>query len=376
MTNGITFSEAKVFDGTCWVERPLSIRDGEIVEAESLNITLAGYRIAPGIIDLHGDGFERHVAPRRGVLKDLSHALFAVDAELAANGITTAYLAQFWSWEGGQRAPDFAKALAKSLHQARQYLRTDMRLQLRFETHLLDDFGAVLDFVDEVGIDFFVFNDHIPHAALEKGKRPPRLTGQALKSHRSPEAHLALLNELHANTDKVADARAELARELQARGCILGSHDDENAGDRDTYRAIGATIAEFPMGEGAVASAKDAGDPMIFGAPNVIRGGSHDGRLRVADHLEASHVLVSDYHYPAQKQAALIAEQDLGFENAWNLISANPAQVMRLSDRGSLKPGKRADLCILDRHSRVVGTMVAGRWSHLSGTLAEKLISH
>ena len=128
------------------------------------------------------------------------------------------------------------------------------------------------------------------------------------------------------------------------------------------------------MGDGAVQSAKDAGDPIIFGAPNVIRGGSHDGRLRVADHIGAGDVLVSDYHYPAQKQAAVIAERDLGFKDAWNLISANPAAVIGLPDRGKLEIGKRADLCVMDEENRILGTMVAGRWSFLSGALADKLL--
>ena len=70
---------------------------------------LDGYWVMPGIVDIHGDGFERHLAPRRGAVSDLAAGLVAVEAELAANGITTAVLAQFYSWEGGMRSPDFAR---------------------------------------------------------------------------------------------------------------------------------------------------------------------------------------------------------------------------------------------------------------------------
>ncbi|MEM7242860.1 MAG: alpha-D-ribose 1-methylphosphonate 5-triphosphate diphosphatase [Pseudomonadota bacterium] len=374
MKHGLRFENMRLFDGTGWCDDALCVNEGLIVDYAKRGVDLNAFRIAPGIIDLHGDGFERHVAPRRGVVKDLDQALYAVDAELAANGITTAYLAQFWSWEGGQRAPDFAKALAKSLRLARHNLRTDMRLQLRVETHLVDDYQAILDFVAAEDIQYVVLNDHLPHAALRAGKRPARLTGQALKSHRAPEAHLALMQALHAQGAEVAAALPDFVAALKQMGCHIGSHDDMSAKDRTDHREIGAEIAEFPMGDAAVIAARASKDPVIFGAPNVIRGGSHDGRLAVADYLQAGDVLVSDYHYPAQKQAALIAARDLGFEAAWDMIAANPARVIGLQDRGHLAPGQRADLCFLDTEDRVVGTMVAGKWSYLSGALAEKMI--
>ena len=72
-------------------------------------VDLSGFMILPGIVDLHGDGFERHLAQRRGAMKQLDAGLVACEAELAANGITTAVLAQFVSWEGGMRGLDFAE---------------------------------------------------------------------------------------------------------------------------------------------------------------------------------------------------------------------------------------------------------------------------
>ena len=52
---------------------------------------LSGYLVLPGIIDLHGDGFERHLCarvPRRPSIK--VQGLASVARELAANGVTTA----------------------------------------------------------------------------------------------------------------------------------------------------------------------------------------------------------------------------------------------------------------------------------------------
>lgn len=56
----------------------IGLADGVLQDVrEAREIDLSGYRILPGIIDLHGDGFERHVAPRRGAMKQFARS-FAV----------------------------------------------------------------------------------------------------------------------------------------------------------------------------------------------------------------------------------------------------------------------------------------------------------
>ena len=42
----------------------ISLAEGRITGAALPNVDLSGYLILPGIIDLHGDGFEHHMAPR------------------------------------------------------------------------------------------------------------------------------------------------------------------------------------------------------------------------------------------------------------------------------------------------------------------------
>lgn len=343
-------------------------------------VDLDGFILIPGLVDLHGDGFERHLAPRRGALRRMSDGLLALDAELAAAGITTAVLAQFWSWEGGMRAPEFARTLAATLVETRPRLRTDMHLQLRLETHMLDDFPAILTFLRETGIRYVVFNDHLPHKRLAEGRRPPRLTGQALKSGRNPEAHLALMQGLHARSQEVPEALAAFAAQLAAEGIQMGSHDDHFRADRDAARAMGARIAEFPETEEAARAAHEAGDPIILGAPNVVRGASHAGnvsaRTLVSDQL--CDALVSDYHYPSLKTAALDLAGGLGPElgPVWRMVSSRPAQILGWSDRGALTPGMRADLTVLDAETgQVEATLCGGVFSFLAGRFAERLLA-
>lgn len=357
-------------------EADIAICDGMICGAAERRVDASGYLILPGIIDLHGDGFEHHMAPRRGAQTDPALGLRAVEAELAANGITTAMLAQFFSWEGGMRAPDFAETLARAL--GAYDGATDMRVQLRLEISLRDEFERAKSLIARENIDYVVLNDHLPHAALKAGKRPPRLTGQALKSGRSPEAHLALLHRLHGEMPLALDALATLTQDLQDRGVRIGSHDDRTKDDRVRARALGADIAEFPETRAAAEAAHGAGEPVIMGAPNVVRGGSHDkkisARALIADGLVSA--LVSDYHYPSLHRAALALWDDgMALPEAWGLISEGPARVMGWTDRGSLRAGARADLIVMDARSRrIEGVICAGRITHLSGDLAARMV--
>ena len=307
---------------------------------------------------------------------DLSEGLFAVDAELAANGITTAVLAQFWSYEGGMRRPDFAERMVDALLAVRPELLTDMQLQLRLETHMINDYPRAEALIDKAAIRYVVYNDHLPHAALAAGKKPPRLTGQALKSRRSPEAHLALLLELHENGPVVPAALAALSERLLARGVRLGSHDDASEQERAAFRALGATIAEFPETRAAAESAKAAQEPIILGAPNVMRGGSHVGNV-AAEELIADGLcdaIVSDYHYPSIRRAAMKLAERMGFALAWRLVSERPAEILGLTDRGRIEEGRRADLVVLDGEGRVGATFCAGRLAFARGEVAERLM--
>lgn len=374
----LTLTNAEVLTPHGLTRAMLAIEAGRIASAPAGRaVDLSGCLVLPGIVDLHGDGFERHLAPRRGAMRDLGEGLAALDAELAANGITTAVLAQFFSWEGGMRSPDFAEGLAGALAAARPRLLSDMQLQLRLETHLLDDYPRAEALIESAGIGYVVFNDHLPHKALAEGKRPPRLTGQALKSGRSPEAHLALMQGLRDRSAEVPGALAALADRLASRGVKMGSHDDVTPEARADYRAMGVSIAEFPETAEAALDAHAAGDKVILGAPNVVRGGSHSGKVSAAG-LVAQGVcdaLVSDYHYPAPRQAALALAGQSGLAGAWALVSARPARLLGLDDRGTLEPGKRADLVVLERETgRVGATISGGRIAYLAGAVAERFL--
>jgi alpha-D-ribose 1-methylphosphonate 5-triphosphate diphosphatase len=133
-------------------------------------------------------------------------------------------------------------------------------------------------------------------------------------------------------------------------------------------------IAEFPINEETAREAAAGGDAIVFGAPNVVRGGSHTGWTRASDMIAKGlcSVLASDYYYPAQLLAAfrLAVDGILPLAQAWHLISARPALAAGLADRGQLAAGRRADIVLVDDEiplrPRVVAVIAAGRLVYLT----------
>ena len=358
----------------------LSLAEGAIVaDRAGRAVDLSGYLVLPGIIDLHGDGFERHLAPRRGAMKQMDEGVIAAEAELAANGITTAVLAQFHSWEGGLRAPDYADQVFAAITAVRDRVVTDILPQLRFETHMLDDYARLPQRIAAAGVGYVVFNDHLPHDRLAAGKKPPRLVGQALKAGRNPEVHWQMLQDMHARSDEVPAALDAICAELGTMGVRLGSHDDQNAAMRTEWRDRGVRISEFPETLEAAEAARAGGDHIILGSPNVVRGGSHKGNVSAVELIAMGlcDAIASDYHYPSPRRAALMLARSglLDLAGAWDLVSKGPAEVLGRDDRGELAPGKRADVVILEKDSqRVAATLSGGRVSYMSGDIAARFL--
>lgn len=99
-------------------------------------------------------------------------------------------------------------------------------------------------------------------------------------------------------------------------------------------------------------AARAEGAPVIMGAPNVLRGGSHLRGLGTADMVAdgACSVLASDYYYPALLHAPfrLAAAGVTDLPAAWALASAGAAEAVGLTDRGHIAEGLRADVVLVD----------------------------
>ncbi len=359
--------------------RSVALAYGRITRGPLPEVDLSGYLILPGIIDLHGDGFEHHLAPRPSARLPYAMGLASADREAAVHGVTTSYLAQGWSWEGAHRSPEMAEALMAALAAYRPRALTDLRIQIRAETHLPDCGPRLLSAVRRYGVDYVVFNDHLAEGLAMAADNAGRFALWASKLGQKADELMARVMAAKAHAPHVDAALHQLAEAFDDLGVHYGSHDDATGEQREYFARIGARIAEFPLNAEAAAAAKSMMNPVLMGAPNVVRGGSQSGNIAATELVAAGlcDALVSDYHVPTLAAAAwtLVDRGLLSLPKAWAMISNNPARVLHMVDRGRLEPGLRADMVIVNAETRAVeATISAGRLVHLSGEAALRFL--
>jgi alpha-D-ribose 1-methylphosphonate 5-triphosphate diphosphatase len=338
------------------------------VEPGARTVDAAGRLVLPGIVDIHGDAFERQIMPRPGVGFDLAVALIDSDSQLVANGITTAYHGVTLSWEPGLRSgASFARFL-DALEDVRGALRCDTRVHMRFETYNVDAADDAEAWIRAGRVGLLAFNDHTPDIHAKRGDHAA-MSKYAERAGMAVPDFVALLDRIAARGTEVPAALTRLAAAAKGVGIPQLSHDDRTADDCRRYLALGCTISEFPETAEAASEARRLGNPVVMGAPNVVRGGSHTGAASATDMIARGMctVLASDYYSPAPLLAALKLHRKLGFGlgDASSLVSRAPALAAGLDDRGEIAPGRRADLIVVDRGlcgvPRVSATLVAGR---------------
>jgi len=331
-----------------------------------------GLLLLPGIIDIHGDAFERQIMPRPGVDIALDIALIDSDRQAIANGITTVFHGVTWSWEPGLRGSDNARALLAAIEALRPRLAADTRFHLRHEAYNLVAEPEVCDWVAARRVGAVAFNDHLP-AADTASRRPDKIAQMVARSGLPREDFLALVDRLRGRGEEVPASIARIAGQANAHGVALLSHDDASPDQRRWFRLLGCRVSEFPMTIETAREAAQSGDQVVLGAPNVMRGKSHMGWIDASEMVAQGlcSVLASDYYYPAPLVAAFRLAQSatLPLETAWSLVSGSPARAVGLKDRGRIEPGWRADLILVDaaaeHRPRIVAVLVAGRIVHL-----------
>ena len=371
-------------------------RDGATV------IDASGLILAPAMIDIHGDAFERQLMPRPGVFVPLEAALLETDRQLAGNGIATAYHALTLSWEPGLRSVARGTEIVRGLVSLRDRLAVENRVQLRWETFCPEAIDLIAEALAGPLLPAIAFNDHTSMAMLDKStplqQRPfefspdfpvmdlatydlKKLGERAKRSDITPEAYRDLLASVWAKRPQVPGYIGRVAALGRAAGAPMLSHDDSHFETRDYFRAMGARISEFPMNLATAEAARAAGDYIVFGAPNAMRGGSHLGSPGAAEMIARGlcDVLASDYYYPAMLGAVvrLVADGVVDLPRAWALVASCPARALGLANRGRVAEGFRADLVLLDWPDggtpAAVATFCAGRVSHAQRELGASI---
>ncbi|MBR0708342.1 alpha-D-ribose 1-methylphosphonate 5-triphosphate diphosphatase [Bradyrhizobium liaoningense] len=365
--------------GTEIVETSLVVSGIDIAEVDAsrgcarLAIDARDLLVLPGIVDLHGDAFERQMMPRAGVDFPIDVALADSDRQAIANGITTVFHATTCSWEPGLRSADNARGLMEAIERQRPQFTADTRFHLRHETYNLDAEAEIAQWLGEGRVDLFAFNDHMDGVVADISN-PRKRNRMVERTGLSSETFDRLVERVVARAAEVPASVSRLAAAARGAEVRMLSHDDATPAMRQEFRELGADIAEFPINEETARAAASHGDAIVYGAPNVVRGGSHTGWTRASDMIAKGlcSVLASDYYYPAQLLAAfrLAADGVLPLTKAWDLVSAGPARATGLSDRGQLAQGRRADILLVDDsvplRPRIIAVISGGKLVHLT----------
>jgi len=351
LTNAQVVTPDEVIDGT------VVVRGGEIVAIDAgpsrapEAIDLGGHYLLPGLIELHTDNLEKHVAPRPGVRWPIRSAVLAHDSVIACAGITTVYdaLTVGEIRHDGVRAEMLdASVEAITAGQRDGLLRAEHFLHLRCEVAHETIVQTVEAMIDHPLLRLMSLMDHTPgqrqFATLDKYYE--YYQGKFGYTDAEMEAYAA--TKLDLNSRFSNNNRHTLSALAVAKGLPQASHDDATLEHVAEAVELGMSIAEFPTTMDAAASAHRNGLAVVMGGPNVVRGGSHSGNSSARD-LAAEgllDVLSSDYAPISLLHAAFVLHEtlDLPLPEAIAKVTLNPARALRLDDRGEIAPGKRADL--------------------------------
>ncbi|MGJ3647899.1 alpha-D-ribose 1-methylphosphonate 5-triphosphate diphosphatase [Sphingomonas sp. GlSt437] len=317
-------------------------------------IDLEGDYLIPGLIDIHTDNLERHYEPRPDVRWDALGAVLAHDGQMACAGITTVF--DSIALHGHEKSIDRSTALmpmVSSLQAASEenILRAEHFLHLRCEVRNPKLIPTLEMHLDNPLLKLLSVMDHTPGQRQYRNLDAAEIRRRALAmGHAATDVEDVVDGWRNRQTSEMATdnwrAVVDIARE---RGLPLATHDDENEDHIRQADEDGALISEFPVTIEAAIEARRRGIAVFMGAPNLIRGGSHSGNVSAAEIVTAGALdgFASDYIPMSMLRAAFRLTEApfmLPLPAAIATVTAAPARVTKLDDRGEIAPGKRADL--------------------------------
>ncbi len=319
-------------------------------------VDLEGDLVIPGAIDLHTDNLERQVLPRSNARWPSRSAMLAHDAQCVAAGVTTVFDALCLGDLG------FDKDRTRTFHEgvadldelaAAGALKADHFLHLRCEQPAADMLSLLEPVADHSLVRMVSLMDHSPGVGQYQDIGHYRAVRR--KDGLSEDEIDRVVVQQQAQRARLREPnRRALLQRLAGLPVVLASHDDQTEAEIAENHADGIRISEFPVTMAAARAAKACGMDVIAGSPNLVRGGSHSGNVAAIDLVRAGVVdaFASDYVPASMIEAAFIcAEQAvMTLPQAVALVTANPARMAGLADRGRIAPGLRADLVRVRRH--------------------------
>ncbi len=355
----------------------INIENGKIArivegDMRGRGLSVVGLTLLPGLIDLHGDMIEQHIEPRPRAMNPIEPAMIDLDGRLAANGITTAFASISFAWRSSEiRKQENAIAIITTLNRIKPKLLTDCKIHARFEVNNPETVKVLVNLLELKQIDLVSIMDHKPgQGQYSDTNRYVQFLTEWLGFTKEEIApiYVRMNEKIIAMKEEPRDWAVvqEVVRAARQFGIPIASHDDDTVEKVRDQAEMGVTISEFPVNAEAAQAAHDHKMSVIMGAPNAYRGSSNTGNMSAFDAIKAGlvDILATDYYPAAMLQAAykLAHEGVLPLNESINLVSANPAKAVGLSDRGRIEVGLNADLILVEEgmYPRVRATLRNG----------------
>jgi alpha-D-ribose 1-methylphosphonate 5-triphosphate diphosphatase len=338
-------------------------RIGRVDTAESgEHVDGCGQMIMPGFIDLHSDALEKYIEPRAGSAFPLPTAILEFDKTLAACGITTMYHCICFSYADSRgrelRSNEMAVAIVNELTNLHNWLRVKTRHHIRFDILNSEAVPTIIKLIEQNRVDLLSFMDHTPGQGQYRDTALYRK--KMAKEWKLSEEQLdtMLTTKMEAHQRVKIESLLKLACIAEENGVVVASHDDDGPERVDWATELGAAISEFPVCHPAVDAAKERGLWTVFGAPNVLRGGSQSGNLSATEVVldGRGDILASDYSPMSLLHAVfkLYQQHKIELHRAVQLVTLNPARAVGIDEyTGSVEVGKQADLILVDAYTQV-----------------------
>ncbi|WP_372350853.1 alpha-D-ribose 1-methylphosphonate 5-triphosphate diphosphatase [Streptomyces sp. KL116D] len=325
---------------------------------------LRGALVMPGIVDTHSDALEKEQRPRPTVEFAPEFAVASFEGRVRAAGVTTmhhavSYQTNVYKDRTIERSLELAAAVRERAASGQALV--DHRLLHRLDARDADALKVLRDTLAALPAQdvppLVSYEDHTPGQGQYRDLDSFRAMIQQSENLDAEGAAAYVRDRIESRSSGLAQrlrTLEQLGSWARAGRVRLLAHDVESAEQVAEVRSAGAAVAEFPTTVEAARAAKAAGLPVVAGAPNVLRGGSHSGNVSAEELIALDLVdnLSSDY-MPTTLLAAVLDLAGRGIvplHRAVSLITSGAARTAGLDDRGSLAPGLRADLIVLTVH--------------------------
>ena len=357
LTNAKLVLIDEVIEGTVVIDHGLIAEIDPGPTRVNGHLDMEGDYLLPGLIELHTDNMEKYLVPRPGVFwpEPLS-ALLAHDAQVAGAGITTVFdsifLGEYYS---GQMRWELVANSIEAMREGRraELTRADHLLHLRCEAPDPAVWKYFETYCREEVLKLVSLNDHTPTQRQWRDISAMRQY-HSDKGWTDEQINRIIEERIEMQALYAEDNRRRISEFCRAGQITLAAHDDTIPEHAAQAAAEGAAISEFPTTLEAARAAKDHGLTVVAGAPNVVRGKSHSNNVSALDLARENLLdcLSSDYA-PSSLLLAVFSlnrNLDVPLAQATAMVTANPAAVTGLTDRGRLEPGLRADLARVHLH--------------------------